>query len=276
VLKTLKIWFKENRERFKIPKGVQDVLPVHSIYEDGIFLVRRGGFFGDNKYSRTFRFTDINYAVASREDKESMFLDYSELLNSLDSGATAKITVRASKLSKADYEANILIPLTGEGLDKYRRELNDLLLKKSTESNAIVLDKTITVSVCKKNIEEARAYFNRVGADLTSHFSRLGSKCAEMDVNERLKIFHDFYRPGEESSYHFDMSAAMRKGHSFKDYICPDSMEFDKNFFKVGERYGRVLFLKEYASYIKDTMIAELTELNQNMTLSIDIRPVTM
>jgi len=276
VLKTLKIWFKENRERFKIPKGVQEVIPVHSIYEDGIFLVRRGSFFGENKYSKTFKFTDINYAVASREDKEGMFLDYSELLNSLDSGATAKITVRASRLSKADYEANILIPLTSDELDKYRRELNAMLLKKSTESNAIVLDKTITVSVCKKNIEEARAYFNRVGADLASHFSRLGSKCAEMDVNERLKIFHDFYRPGEESSFHFDMSAAMRKGHSFKDYICPDSMEFDKNFFKVGERYGRVLFLKEYASYIKDTMIAELTELNQNMTLSIDIRPVTM
>jgi type IV secretory pathway VirB4 component len=97
-----------------------------------------------------------------------------------------------------------------------------------------------------------------------------------MDVNERLKIFHDFYRPGEESSFAFDMGAAMRRGHSFKDYICPDSMELDKDFFKVGQRFGRVLFLKEYASYIKDSMIAELTELNQNMTLSIDVRPVTM
>ena len=33
------------------------------------------------------------YAVASREDKEAMFLEYSELLNSLDSGATTKITI---------------------------------------------------------------------------------------------------------------------------------------------------------------------------------------
>jgi len=276
VLKTLKLWIKENKERFKVPKGVQEVIPVHSIYEDGIFLVRRGGFFGENKYSKTFKFSDINYAVASREDKEAMFLDYSELLNSLDGGAAAKITIVARHLSKADYEANILIPMVGDRLDKYRKELNDMLLKKVTESNAIVLDKMVTVSVCKKNIEEARAYFARVGADLASHFSQLGSKCAELDVNERLKIFHDFYRPGEESSFNFDMSAAMRRGHSFKDYICPDSMEFDKNYFKVGERFGRTLFLKEYASYIKDTMITELTELNQNMTLSIDIRPVTM
>lgn len=161
MLKTLKFWIKENRERVKLPKGVQDVLPVHSIYEDGIFLVRRGGMFGENKYSKTFKFTDINYAVASREDKEKMFLDYSELLNSLDSGATAKLTIRARRLSKADYEANILIPMANDGLDKYRRELNAMLLKKVTESNAIVLDKMVTVSVCKKNIDEARAYFTR-------------------------------------------------------------------------------------------------------------------
>lgn len=275
MLKTLSTWLKENRERFTVPKGVQDVIPVRAIYEDGIFLVTRNIFAG-NKYSKTFKFTDINYAVASREDKESMFLDYSELLNSLDSGATAKITIRARRLSKADYEANILIPLTGDRLDKYRKELNTMLLKKVMESNAIVLDKMVTITVCKKNIEEARAYFTRVGADLTAHFSHIGSKCVELDANERLKILHDFYRPGEESSYHFDMSAAMRRGHSFKDYICPDSMEFDKNYFKIGERFGRTLFLKEYASYIKDTMITELTELNQNMTLSIDIRPVTM
>lgn len=40
-----------------------------------------------NRFSKTYRFSDINYLVASREDKESMFLTYSELLNSLDSGA---------------------------------------------------------------------------------------------------------------------------------------------------------------------------------------------
>lgn len=87
---------KLNREQFKVPKGVQDVIPVQAIYPDGIFLVSRGGLLGQKKYSMTFKFTDINYAVASREDKEAMFLDYSELLNSLDSGATAKLTICAS------------------------------------------------------------------------------------------------------------------------------------------------------------------------------------
>ena len=42
----------------------------------------------------------------------------------------------------------------------------------------------------------------------------------------------------------------------------------------MGNRYGRVLFLREYASYIKDSMVAELTDLNRNLMMSIDIVPV--
>ena len=51
-------------------------------------------------------------------------------------------------------------------------------------------------------------------------------------------------------------------------------MEFKKDHFVMGGKYGRVLFLKEYASYIKDAMINELTSLNRSLMLSIDIIPV--
>ena len=44
----------------------------------------------------------------------------------------------------------------------------------------------------------------------------------------------------------------------------------------MGNKYGRVIFLKEYASYIKDNMVAELTDLNRNMMMSIDVIPVPM
>ena len=42
----------------------------------------------------------------------------------------------------------------------------------------------------------------------------------------------------------------------------------------MGNKYGRAMFLKEYASYIKDSMINELTSLNRTMMLSIDVIPV--
>lgn len=268
MIKTLTNLRKQEKEKFIVPKGVQDVIPITAIYDDGIFQI------GKDKFSKTYKFSDINYAVASREDKEAMFLEYSELLNSLDSGATTKITINNRRLNRLDFENNILIPMKGDSLDEYREEYNKILLEKATGANAIVQDKYMTISVNKKNIEDARNYFARVGADLIAHFGRLGSKCVELETDERLRIFHDFYRVGEESSFHFDIKETRKKGHSFKDYICPDSMEFEKDYFKMGDRYGRVLFLREYASYIKDSMVAELTDLNRNLMMSIDVVPV--
>ena len=268
MIKTLTSLLKQDKEKFVVPKGVQDVIPVKAIYDDGIFKV------GKDKYSKTYKFTDINYAVASREDKEAMFLEYSELLNSLDSGATTKLTINNRRLNRLDFEKAFLIDETGDSLDKYRREYNKILLDKATGANAIVQDKYVTISINKKSVEDARTYFARVGADLIAHFSRLGSKCVELETDERLRIIHDFFRVGEETSFRFDIKETRKKGHDFKDYICPDTMEFEKDYFKMGDRFGRVLFLREYASYIKDSMVAELTDMNRNLMMSIDIVPV--
>ena len=149
-----------------------------------------------------------------------------------------------------------------------------MLLEKATGAESVIQEKYVTVSAYKKTIEEAKTYFSRIGTELTGHFARLGSKCVEMDATDRLRALHDFYRTGEETGFHFDLAETMRKGHSFKDFICPDSLEFEKDHFRMGNRYGRVLFLREYASYIKDSMIAELTDLNRNLMLSIDIIPI--
>ena len=270
MLKTLNRIFKQDKEKIKIPKFVQDIIPVKAIYEDGIFLV------GKNKYSKSYKFLDINYAVASREDKEATFLEYSELLNSLDTGATTKITINNRRLNKLDFEKNILLKDSGDELDRFRKEYNEMLLSQSKTANEIVQEKIITISVYKKSIEEARSYFSRIGTDLSNHFSALGSKCIELDAKERLRIAHDFYRTGEETSFSFDIQEHMKLGHDFKDMICPDSAKFKNDYFKIGNRYGRVLFLKHYPSYIKDSMITELTELNKNMMLSIDVIPIPM
>lgn len=267
MIKTLSNLLQQDKEKYRVPRRVQDVIPIRRIWPDGIFLV-------GSKYSKMYRFTDINYLVASRADKESMFLMYSELLNSLDAGATAKITINNRRLNRVNFGKNILMPLRGDARDIYRREYNRMLLDKAMEGNGIIQEKYITVTVLKKDIEEARSYFARTGADLCSHFAALGAKCTELDATERLRVLHDFYRVGEEVDFHFDAKDMMQKGHDFRDYICPDSIEKTSNRLKLGRRFCRVLYLKDYASYIKDCLVTELTDLSRNMMLSIDIVPV--
>ena len=268
MIKTLQNTLKQDKEHLSVPKSVQDTIPIRRLWPDGLFQF--GG-----KFSKTVRFSDINYAIASKEDKTSMFLGYSELLNALDTGSTTKITINNKRLNRRNFEQEILIPPQGDHLDGGRSEYNAMLLDKVTDSsNSMVQERYVTVSAHKKTPEEARTFFDRVMNDVTTRLNHLDSHCEELDAVERLRVLHDFYRVGEESRFHIDLREYMKTGRSFKDIICPDSMEFWKDHFIMGDKYGRAMFLKEYASYIKDSMINELTSLNRTMMLSIDVIPV--
>ena len=60
-----------------------------------------------------------------------------------------------------------------DGLDHFRKEYNEMLLSKvSGTNNSVVQDRYITVTVAKRNIDEARTYFSRVGTDLITHLSQ--------------------------------------------------------------------------------------------------------
>ena len=68
-----------------------------------------------------------------------MFLDYSELLNSLDSGISAKITINNRRINKEEFEKSILLPMKEDGLDHYR--------KNTTKCSCLRLQEQTTVSI---------------------------------------------------------------------------------------------------------------------------------
>ena len=267
MIKTLAKAQQQERVKFRVPRSVQDAIPIRRIWSDGIFLC-------GNQYSKTWSFTDINYAIAGKDDKTAMFLDYSELLNALDSGASAKITLCNRRVNKAEFERSVLLPMKGDTLDEYRREFNEMLLAQTAGSNSIVRERYLTVSVVKRSIDEARAYFARVGTDLVTHFAALSSVAAELPVNDRLRIFRDFFKVGQEPAFEFNIAENAKRGQHFKDWLCPDSMEFAADHFKIDGRFGRVLYLQDFASYLKDSFVSELCDLDRDLMLSIDILPV--
>ena len=255
---------KKEKEKYRIPKSAQDIINVDVIYKDGIFKL-------GNKFSKTYRFSDINYAIASKEEKEGMFLNYSELLNSLDSSTITKITINNRKVDLNQFKKNILIKEHLDERDELSQEYNDMLLDNIEKSNGIEQEKYITVSVFKDNIKDARTYFNRVTNELSSHFAKLGSKLKELTLNERLKILYDFYRSDSKDEFYFNLNEAMKLGNHFKDSICPYKPQFHHQYFQFGDKYGCVMFLSNYATYIKDGFVSELCDLDKHLMFSMDI-----
>lgn len=270
MLKTLKNIRRRDTDKFMIPHSVQEVIPIRTVWKSGILLV------GQNRYSRTWQFSDINYALAGEEDQKSMLLGYSALLNLCDSNADTKLSIVTRKLNRRDFEEYIMIPYENDGRDHYRKEYNDMLLEKASHASGMIRDLYITVTITRKSYKEAESYFARTGSEYTLALSRLGSRCTELDMMDRLRILHGFFRHGEEADFHFDPKLSMKLGHSFKDYICPDSFEFDRDCFRMGDRYGRVLFLKDYAAYLRDDILSELSGIDRPMILSIDVVPIPM
>ena len=261
---------KRTAEPDVIPTTVEQSIPLLGISEDGICLV------GRNLWSKTFRFTDINYSVASGEDKERMFLGYSEILNSLDSGATTKITINNRRIQRSQFEKTNMLPLMGDRLDHYRKEYNSILERNANLSCGVIQDKYLTVTVEKRTLEEAMGYFNRVGAELTALFAKLGSRLEEVSEEEKLRMLHDFFHRGSEDDFRYDRVLNAQRGHDFKIAFAPQSMVFRSDYFKMDGRYGRVLYLKDYANFIKDSFVAELTDIDRSLMLSIDAEPTPM
>ena len=254
------------RKGFAVPKTAQDSVPVQRIYEDGIF-------YANGHYSKCWRFHDINYSVSSHDAQLDMFMNYSAIINSLDTDATTKITVNNRPLDGKSLERSIYLQHNRDGLDGYRDDYNRIIYAKTAGSHNTAQDKYVTTTTARRSIEEARIFFKRVSLDMEKGFARLGSKAAPLTTNDRLEVLHDFFRDGG-SPFNFNLRDAMRRGHDFKDSVCPESIEFKSGYFQIGDRFGRVLFLADYASYIKDSMITELCDFDRNLMLSVDIQPV--
>lgn len=267
-IKSLLMPKRKNKTAVRIPKTVQQSIPIQRIHKDGIWEV-------DGHYSRTWRFTDVNYAVADDEDKKEILILYCALEKALPTDAITKITVANKGIDLRRFQRETLMPSKLDGQDSKRGEYNCMIMDKTAEGNNIIQERYVTVSVERRSVEEARSFFLRVASDLTANFKRLGSTLYPMNNEERLTVLHDFFRIGEEGNFSFDFDTLLRRGHDFKDGICPDSIQFHSNYFELGDsKVGRVLFLKDYPSYLDDGFLKELTDLSRNLMVSIDIQPV--
>ena len=110
--KTLAAANRGERVPFKIPRSVQQSIPIQRVWQDGIWQV-------NGRFSQTWRFADINYSLASYEDQRDMFTSYCGVLNSLPTDAVTKITIHNRRLNSSDFQHSVLMRECGDDLDLY-------------------------------------------------------------------------------------------------------------------------------------------------------------
>lgn len=251
----------------RLPKSVQQIVPIQRVYPDALWQV------GATEYSKTWSFTDINYAVASPEDQTSILDSWGRVLNGLAADSRLKITLANRLFNKDSLSGSIFYKKKDDGLDRYRGEMNRVLMDKAKGSNGIVQEKFLTLTANRKNENEARMFFSRAGKSLSFGMQRLSSTVKPLDNTERFRVLHDFFRPDHRMK-NADVADMMRCGKHFADVFCPLAMRYHADYIELDHGFARVLFIEEYASMLSDELVHDLMELPRQMMLSIDITPV--
>ena len=114
---------RQNKEKIKISRSIQDTIPIDTVYSDGIFRMK-------NRFSKTYRFLDINFSIASDESKEFIIKMYKELLNSFDSSVMVKITINNRKIDFAKFKEDVLLKKKDDPrFNAFIEEYNQMLIK---------------------------------------------------------------------------------------------------------------------------------------------------
>lgn len=260
---------RRHRERgyYTRPRSTQDLIPIDTVYEDGMFL-SNGGI-----YSKSYQFSDINYTIADQSQQESLIRDLRSINKSCTASEISQITIVNRRINE-DLLDSLRYPLTGDRYDPFREELNTQLETQIGRGTGIIQERYFTMSVAKNTPKEAKVHFDRVGTEMALRFAGMGSNFEPIGLSDRLRILHDFYRQGDEAYWQFDFKEKQRKGHSFKDSIAPMSFVPGRDHFQIGDRYVRVLAMTEYASWIDDSTLSRLTNLDTEIILSVSFLPV--
>jgi len=258
---------KASEPLYRTPKSVQEAIEVLKISESGVFEVH------ENRFSKTYLYTDLNYTTVDEEEQISIFERYCRFLNSLD--VEFKITINNKNRNMLRFREEILFPMRDDGFDNYRKVYNGIMEERILEGKqGIEQQKYITVSIERKNFEEAKAYFATLEVTLNQSFRSLGSTLIPLNCEERLRILHDFYRFGREEEFHFDYKESRKKGADFKNDICNQSLRFLPNHFEDEDKVCRAMFIKKYPSALSDKFLNELTNLPVHSLTSIDVTPI--
>ena len=204
---------------YKTPKSVQQTIDVQKVAENGIFQL------SNTRYSKSYRFKDINYVTSNHDEKEDILEEYCKLLNSFD--CRFKITIANENKDMEELEEMVLLPHIGDEFQRLREEYNSIIMEKIMDgSQGIERERYLTITIERKTYEEARARLATIEATITRSFADLGSELTPLTGNERLKTLYNFYHLGEENDFNLDIKQGKKMARDFKNDIVNGDVTF--------------------------------------------------
>ena len=253
-----------------VPHTAQQSIPFDRMFPDGICRV------GNDYYTKTVQFQDINYQLAQQEDKTEIFEEWCAFLNFFDSSVNFQLSFENMATDISDFEKSIRIAHKKDGFDDVRDEYSEMLLHQmEAGNNGLTKTKYLTFGIHAESMKAAKPRLIHIETDILNNFKRLGVRAECLNGSERLELMHRQFHMGDDAKFHFDWKYLVGSGLSVKDFIAPSSFAFPTGrYFQIGEMYGCMSFLSIDASDISDRLLADFLSMESSQIVTMHIQSV--
>lgn len=281
-LKKVKIDRKKTKEKFNLKRDIKrildsinvflnknaktnnvttedTVLPLE-VYKNGVFKISK------NEYSKTLEFFDRNYTALSEEDRENLFINFSEILSSFDSSNSYQFSYINCGEKSFKLEDRFKIKNKNDAFDEFRDEYNQILKSKINKNKGFEKRKFLTFKTTAKNIKEANINLIGMEKDLKKQFKELDTEIKILNLEERLSLFYEMLNPHKNLNFgQIDQ----------KEKIVPKLLDFSKDDeFKINEMFAQTFYLEITGSEISDEILKEFVEVNEDLYINFHIEPI--
>ena len=261
--------FRKSKKK-EVPQTAQQSISFQRMFSDGICRVT------DRYYTKTMQYQDINYQLAQKEDKESIFEEWCSFLNYFDSSIRFELSFMNLAADTERFEKSICIPLRNDNFDAVRQEYTQMLKRQFAQgNNGLAKTKYITFGIEAASMREAKPKLDHIQINLMNNFKRLGVKANVLNGKERLQLMHAMFHMGDREKFFFEWNWLAESGLSVKDFIAPTSFSFPgSRMFTMGDMYGAMSYLQITAPEISDQLLKDFLDMDSNLIVSMHIQSV--
>ena len=257
------------------PTSVDEIFSVKAIRPSGMFALN------NDKYSKLYIITDINYDGVTEEEQGDIILNYAAILKSLSSYRFS-YTVANEVMDKEEFVKKTSIPLKGDGKDSLRKEYSNVIANKLfSNKKGLVQTIYLTVTVEAKNVEEAELAFKNLEFDLNKSFKSVskkgidGSDVIPVDINTRMQLWYNFTHLYTNNKHVYDYDEEISYGRDFINTVAPDKIDFNNKYFVINDNvYGSVMAIEKYPKSLESNIMSKLTALDCVNYITINAEPI--
>ena len=262
-------------------QSVQNSIPYEYVYENGVIETKPGVF------TKMYKLEDVNFKIAPDREQIDIFNAFGQFLNSFSPQVKFQIIIQNHNTDRYTTLSNVKIQSQKDNLNKFRNEMNSILIDKLAESkNNLSQEKYLVVSIEDEDVGHAMQVLNSIDIDIEKALQKITKDRSlySYTLVERLESLFNFYNQDGESVFnnsrdengktYFDINKVYKNKLKTKDIIAPSAMDFKAGHFTLGRTYGRAMFLESVPNWLSTDFLSDISNIACSMSVSIHYEPI--